>query len=120
MTNQDVTVTLKANETIRDIEGWTRVNDRTFTKVYSENGKYSVEIIDKVGNTSTIKFEVKRIDKTAPVITLPTKNTFEVGVDIYTYPEAGSVYDESDKEISFSKVNIAWFKATANGEKVKE
>ena len=117
MTNQDVTVTLKANETIRDIEGWTRVNDRTFTKVYSENGKYSVEIIDKVGNTSTIKFEVKRIDKTAPVITLPTKNTFEVGVDIYTYPEAGSVYDESDKEISFSKVNIAWFKATANGEK---
>ena len=59
MTNQDVTVTLKANETIRDIEGWTRVNDRTFTKVYSENGKYSVEIIDKVGNTSTIKFEVK-------------------------------------------------------------
>ena len=117
MTNQDVTVTLKANETIREIEGWTRVNDRTFTKVYSENGKYSVEIIDKVGNTSTIKFEVKRIDKTAPVITLPTKNTFEVGVDIYTYPEAGSVYDESDKEISFSKVNIAWFKATANGEK---
>ena len=117
LTNQDVLATLKANETIRDIEGWTRVNDRTFTKVYSENGKYSVEIIDKVGNTSTIKFEVKRIDKTAPVITLPTKNTFEVGVDIYTYPEAGSVYDESDKEISFSKVNIAWFKATANGEK---
>ena len=117
MTNQDVTVTLVANESIKNIEGWTRVDDKTFTKVYSENGKYSVDITDKAGNTSTIKFEVKRIDKVGPVITLPTDNTFEVGVDIYTYPEAGSVYDEFDKEISFTKVNIEWFKANADGTK---
>ena len=117
MTNKDVLVTLKANEPIQDIEGWTRVDDTTFTKVYSENGKYVVEIVDKVGNTSTIKFEVKRIDKKAPVITVSSKNTFEVGVDVYSYPEEGSVYDEFDKEISFSKVNIEWFKATPAGEK---
>ena len=117
MTNKDVLVTLKANEPIQDIEGWTRVDDTTFTKVYSENGKYVVEIVDKVGNTSTIKFEVKRIDKKAPVITVSSKNTFEVGVDVYSYPEEGSVYDEFDKEISFSKVNIEWFKATPEGEK---
>ena len=117
MTNKDVLVTLKANELIQDIEGWTRVDDTTFTKVYSENGKYVVEIVDKVGNTSTIKFEVKRIDKKAPVITVSSKNTFEVGVDVYSYPEEGSVYDEFDKEISFSKVNIEWFKATPEGEK---
>ena len=117
MTNKDVLVTLKANEPIQDIEGWTRVDDTTFTKVYSENGKYVVEIVDEVGNTSTIKFEVKRIDKKAPVITVSSKNTFEVGVDVYSYPEEGSVYDEFDKEISFSKVNIEWFKATPEGEK---
>ena len=119
MTNQDVTVTLVASESIRDIEeeGWTRVDDKTFTKVYSENGKYFVEITDKAGNTSTIKFEVKRIDRDAPVITLPTDNTFEVGVDVYTYPEAGSVWDEFDKEIDFKEVNIEWFKANADGSK---
>ena len=117
MTNKDVTVTLTANESIRDIEGWTRVDDKTFTKVYSDNGKFSVEITDKAGNTSTVYYEVKRIDKVAPVITLPTDNTFEVGVDVYSYPEAGSVYDAFDKEISFKEVNIEWFKANADGSK---
>ena len=117
MTNQDVTVTITTNESIKDIPGWTRVQDKVYTKVHSENGKYSVVITDKAGNTSTVNYEVKRIDKVGPVITLPTDNTFEVGVDVYTYPEAGSVYDEFDKEISFSKVNIEWFKANADGTK---
>ena len=117
MTNQDVTVTITTNESIIDIPGWTRVQDKVYTKVHSENGKHSIIITDKAGNTSKVDYEVKRIDKVGPVITLPTDNTFEVGVDVYTYPEAGSVYDEFDKEISFSKVNIEWFKANADGTK---
>ena len=118
MTNQDVTVTLTASEDIKDIEGWTKVDSKTFTKVYGENGKHSVEIEDKAGNKTTINYEVKRIDKVAPVIDLSnTKSTFEVGVDVYTYPENITIYDESDKAISVSKLNIQWFKANADGSK---
>ena len=118
MTNQDVTVTLTASEDIKDIEGWTKVDSKTFTKVYSENGKHSVEIEDKAGNKTTVNYEVKRIDKVAPVIDLSnTKSTFEVGVDVYTYPENITIYDESDKAISVSKLNIQWFKANADGSK---
>ena len=118
MTNQDVTVTLTASEDIKDIEGWTKVDSKTFTKVYSENGKHSVEIEDKAGNKATVNYEVKRIDKVAPVIDLSnTKSTFEVGVDVYTYPENITIYDESDKAISVSKLNIQWFKANADGSK---
>ena len=118
MTNQDVTVTLTASEDIKDIEGWTKVDSKTFTKVYGENGKHSVEIEDKAGNKTTVNYEVKRIDKVAPVIDLSnTKSTFEVGVDVYTYPENITIYDESDKAISVSKLNIQWFKANADGSK---
>ena len=102
LTNKDVTVTLKANESIKNIEGWTRVDDKTFTKEYSENGKYSVEIEDKAGNKVTIKFEVKRIDKVAP--------TIELNGERKIYLKKGEKYDEQgavmhdniddDKEIS--------------------
>ena len=102
LTNKDVTVTLKANESIKNIEGWTRVDDKTVTKEYSENGKYSVEVEDKAGNKVTIKFEVKRIDKVAP--------TIELNGERKIYLKKGEQYDEQgaimhdniddDKEIS--------------------
>ena len=67
MTKEDVTVTLTATESIKDIDGWTRVDDKTFTKVYSQNEKNCiVEIEDKAGNKAVKKFEVKRIDKVSP------------------------------------------------------
>lgn len=71
-TNKDVTVTITANEAIYKPTGWTEVvtnKEHEFTKVYTENGDYSVEITDKAGNKSTINFKVEGIDKTAPVMT---------------------------------------------------
>ncbi len=70
-TNKDVTVTITANEAIYKPSGWTEVvtnKEHEFTKVYSESGRYSVEITDKAGNKSTIYYEVKGIDKEAPVV----------------------------------------------------
>ena len=66
-----MTVTIVANEAIYTPEGWTEVKtnkEHEFTKVYSENGKYSVVIKDKAGNESTINFEVIGIDKVAPEV----------------------------------------------------
>ena len=61
LTNQDVLATLTADEAIQNIEGWTRIDDRTFTKIYSVNGKYSVEIADLTGNTSVIRLSLIHI-----------------------------------------------------------
>lgn len=68
VTKEDVTVTLTANEDIQDIEGWTRVDSKTLQKVHIENGKFNVTVKDLAGNETKVKYEVKRIDKVAPVI----------------------------------------------------
>ena len=106
-TNKDVTVTLNASEDILDIEGWTKVDSKTFTKVFSENGKYSVEITDLVGNKSTINFEVKRIDKVAPVITIEGESNYNIEVNT-SYAEKGySAYDVLDKDLT-SRVVVTY------------
>lgn len=72
-TNQDVIVTITANEAIYKPTGWTEVvtnKEHTFTKVYTENGDYSVEITDKAGNKSTIDFKVEGIDRIPATISV--------------------------------------------------
>ena len=102
-TNQDVVVTLVSNEAIYKPEGWTEVKtnkEHEFTKTYSKNGKYSVVIKDKAGNETTINFEVKRIDKVAPKLTVvdPNKYYLEAGEP---YVDKGySAYDEVDKDVT--------------------
>lgn len=64
-----VTVTLTTTEAVNTPDGWTRTSDTTFTKVFSENIKGSVFVTDFAGNKSDeLKYEVKRIDNTLPVI----------------------------------------------------
>lgn len=106
-TNQDVTVTLTTNEAIYTPEGWTENwtategnKEHEFTKVYSASGKYSVTIMDNAGNTSVINFEVKRLDKTAPVLTIVDSNNYEI-IQGAPYVEKGySACDEVDKDVT--------------------
>lgn len=79
LTKEDVTVTLTANEAIKDITGWNRINQTTFSRVYSSNGKYSVIIEDLSGNTSELNYEVKRIDRNPPSITIKTGANETIG-----------------------------------------
>ena len=111
MTNKDVTVTLKASEAIKNIEGWTKVDDKTFTKVYSKNGKYSVEIEDLAGNVSLVRFEVKRIDKEAPVLTLNGDREIVIELGKGQYEELGAVAnDNMDKVVQVPEPSkIDWY-----------
>lgn len=60
------TVTLTAEEPVTpDGEGWTEVADsegKVWQKVYKKAQKDAVTITDRAGNTSTLKYEVKRIE----------------------------------------------------------
>ena len=69
LTNADkIVVTLTTSELVEDIDGWTRTSGNTFTKEFTNNGKFTVNLSDKVGNSGTAQGEVKRIDRQAPTI----------------------------------------------------
>ena len=119
LTNQDVTATLTASEEIRDLDGWTRVDEKTFTKVFDANTKSSVEIVDLAGNKSSINYEVKRIDKIAPTITLNGNATENVTLND-SYTDAGiTISDNIDKVADLkTTVTITWDSQTGTVETV--
>ena len=112
-TKEDVTVTVTLNEAGVALDGWTQVSDTEFTKVYSENGKYTVEFSDVAGNVVEAKFEVKRIDKVAPSAVVTTSNNGnptneDVTVTIVTneavYRPEGWTEVKTNKEHEWTKV----------------
>lgn len=69
-TNQDIMVTITANEEVQGVEGWTLAsNKKTMTKVYSSNTNTPEEVIvkDLVGNETKTSVSVTNIDKVAPI-----------------------------------------------------
>ncbi|MFR1449989.1 MAG: immunoglobulin-like domain-containing protein [Beduini sp.] len=67
-TNEDVTVTIKTSEAIKDIAGWTKLDETTFTKVFVDNAKETLTITDMTGNSIKVNIDVKNVDKYAPEI----------------------------------------------------
>ena len=68
LTNTDVTVTIKVNEELKPVEGWTLSEDKkSISKVFTENTKGSVVISDLAGNEVTRYYKVSNIDKVAAV-----------------------------------------------------
>ena len=75
-TNQDVTVTITANEPLQEVEGWTLSDDGlSLTKTYSENKEETVVIADASGNTSEVPVNVIGIDKLGPTVTVKNETT---------------------------------------------
>ena len=79
LTNQDVTATLTASEEIQNVSSWTRVSETVFTRIFSANTKGSLTVLDLAGNSTKASYEVKRIDKTPPDITVKTGSTETIG-----------------------------------------
>ena len=67
-TNEDVTVTVNASEAIKGITGWTKVNETTFTKVFTDNALEILTITDMTNNSIKVRVDVRNIDKNAPEI----------------------------------------------------
>lgn len=67
LTNQDVIVTVSANESIQEVEEWTlHENGKTLTKTYNLNENEEVIVKDLVGNFVELNIEVNNIDKIPP------------------------------------------------------
>ncbi len=114
VTKDDVTVTLEADEAISDIPGWDRQTDRKFTKIYSENGKHTVTIKDIAGNSTDVKYEVKRIDRINPVVNGVADGAF------YNTSKTYSITEQSIQDIFVNGVkynqNNAPYTLEAEGE----
>ena len=64
LTNEDVTVTIRSNKEIQEVEGWTRAEDRkSITKVYTQNGSETVTVRDLYGNIVTANVDINNIEK---------------------------------------------------------
>jgi len=67
ITNENVVVTVTANEELQNVPGWNLSNDKkVLTKTYSANTDTSITIKDLLGNTSTVKIVINNIDKKVP------------------------------------------------------
>ena len=100
-TNQDVIATLKSNEVINTPEGWTVVIEgMEFTKVYTNNEKVSFKVTDLTGNETPVSFEVKRIDKVKPTLTIINPEKYQLEVNTEFVDPGYSAYDVLDKDVT--------------------
>lgn len=69
LTSGNVEVTIKANENIQELEGWSLQEDKkTLKKEYDKNIKEEIQIKDISGNIENAIVEMNNIDKEAPTI----------------------------------------------------
>ena len=84
ITNQDVEVTIAADETIANqIDGWefTDGTNKEMKKTYGQNTEETINIEDELGNSSEVKISIKNIDKTQPKISgVENGKTYEEAV----------------------------------------
>ena len=75
-TNEDVTVTIQANEQLQPVEGWSLSDDgMSLTKTYSDNTSETVTVKDLTGNAIEVPVNVTGIDKLGPTVTVKNETT---------------------------------------------
>ena len=75
-TNEDVTVTIQANEQLQPVEGWTLSDDgMSLTKTYSDNTSETVTVKDLTGNAIEVPVNVNGIDKEGATVKVKNETT---------------------------------------------
>ena len=109
LTNRNVEVTLTANEDVQSVEGFTKVDNRTYKKTYASNAKEDVTVYDIAGNKTVVTVEVTNIDKTAPEV----KVTYSTKEITYDAVEVTITANENEQAIEgFTKVDDRTYKKT--------
>jgi len=90
LTNEDITVTIEANEKVQGLDGWTLSKDKMkLTKIYRANASETITVLDIAGNSSEeINIKIENIDKIAPEIEVNYSKTELTNEDITVTLEA--------------------------------
>ena len=68
ITNENIVVTIKANEELKELSDWTLSSDKkTLTKTYTSNVNETITIYDLFGNKSDVKIQINNTDKVKPI-----------------------------------------------------
>ena len=126
LTNQDVKVTISANQNIIKIDGWTLSEDKkTLTKIYSQNTSESgenINVTDENGQVKTVNVKITNIDKKSPNV--------EVNYELSEDKKSCKVTIKADKKIQeidgwtlsedgMSLTKVYTKNTTTNGENVQ-
>ena len=117
-TNGNVTVTIRSNEEIKQVEGWELSTDKlSISKEFTENVNGNVNISDLIGNETTVSYEVTNIDKESPVISVsPLNITIQAGNN---FDDAGvTVTDNLDQNILSRLVKTYTYTRNGTAEQV--
>lgn len=92
MTEEGVKVTLTANEAIQSIDGWTKVSDTQYQRVYAGAVDETITVYDLAGNEAEVQ------------LTLADKTALKEAIDNFGDLEgSGSVYDNYVKVLNNGK-----------------
>lgn len=75
-------------------------NDLTGTMTVSSNGKYSVEVSNKYGNTGTIIVPVTNIDMDPPLISINGREAVYIKVGEKYYDKGATAFDKRDGDVT--------------------
>jgi hypothetical protein len=91
-TKDKVTVTITTSEPVDTPDGWTKVDDMTFTKEYSANTTETVSVRDAAGNVSEVStIDVRGIDVDPPAILINGANNTGAYNSAVTYTTSDNV-----------------------------
>ena len=97
LTNQDVVVTIKANEQLQAINGWSLSTDKlSLTKTYAINTTEDITIKDLAGNIATVTIKISNIDKTAPIAQVSYSTTELTNQDVVVTIKANEKIQKVD------------------------
>ena len=83
LTNQDIIVTITANEEIKEIEGWNLSTDKKeLKKEFTSNTEENITISDLAGNTISDTIKIGNIDKVTPKIEIKYSTTSATDKDV--------------------------------------
>lgn len=103
LTTKNVEVTIKANEEIREMDGWILEEDkRTLKKEYMKNIKEEINIKDLSGNITKADIIVDNIDKELPTITIKKITNSNIEYENYANKDSEITFDiliQDDMEI---------------------
>ncbi|MDR2523935.1 MAG: hypothetical protein LBC95_00095 [Candidatus Nomurabacteria bacterium] len=112
-TNMDVTAYLETSEPIATPDGWTKVDDTHFTKVFTANATENVALVDATGNSGSATAGVSWIDKVAPTI----NPIVTVSTDGNTLTLIGGISDDLS---GIAQKNCALYPGAAKVNKIRD
>ena len=122
-TDENVTVTIKANEPIQEVEGWDLSEDKTtLAKIYVNNKTEEIEIKDLVGNSQKVIVKITNIVRDMPTVeikystTSPTNQNVTVTIRANKEIQNVNGWNLSEDKTTLTKEYTA--NTSAEGEKI--